>query len=153
MSLYLGIDLGTQGVKVLVFDADARRVVARAGRALPAPASPRPGAAEQNPTDWWDGFVAATQEALAADCEKWDIPPLSDAEMIQLRIRVIALENMVLGLLSKASANQLAAIEEIAEFISPRADAKPHPLTLHAATQMEHFVERARRLREQPTAD
>ena len=67
MSLYLGIDLGTQGVKVLVFDADARRVVARAGRALPAPASPRPGAAEQNPTDWWDGFVAATQEALAAE--------------------------------------------------------------------------------------
>ena len=93
------------------------------------------------------------QEALAADCEKWDIPPLSDAEIIQLRIRVIALENMVLGLLSKASADQLAAIEEIAEFISPRADAKPHPLTLHAATQMEHFVERARRLREQPTAD
>ena len=43
MSLYLGIDLGTQGVKVLVFDADARRVVARAGRALPALASPRPG--------------------------------------------------------------------------------------------------------------
>jgi len=78
------------------------------------------------------------QEALAADCEKWDIPPLSDAEIIQLRIRVIALENMVLGLLSKASADQLAAIEEIAEFISPRADAKPHPLTLHAATQMEH---------------
>ena len=64
------------------------------------------------------------QEALAADCEKWDIPPLSDAEIIQLRIRVIALENMVLGLLSKASADQLAAIEEIAEFISPRADAK-----------------------------
>lgn len=93
------------------------------------------------------------QEALAADCEKWDIPPLSDAEIIQLRIRVIALENMVLGLLSKASADQLAAIEEIAEFISPLADAKPHPLTLHAATQMEHFVERARRLREQPTAD
>ena len=93
------------------------------------------------------------QEALAADCEKWDISPLSDAEIIQLRIRVIALENMVLGLLSKASADQLAAIEEIAEFISPRVDAKPHPLTLHAATQMEHFVERARRYREQPAAD
>jgi len=67
MSLYLGIDLGTQGVKALVFDADAKRVVARAGRALPAPESPRPGAAEQNPADWWDGFVAAAQEALAMD--------------------------------------------------------------------------------------
>ena len=67
------------------------------------------------------------QEALAADCEKWDIPPLSDAEIIQLRIRVIALENMVLGLLSRASADQLAAIEDMADLISPRADAKPHP--------------------------
>ena len=93
------------------------------------------------------------QEALAADCEKWDIPPLSDAEIIQLRIRVIALENMVLGLLSTASDHQLASIREIAEYISPRADAKPHPLTLHAATQIEHFVERARRFREHPTAD
>lgn len=67
MSLYLGIDLGTQGVKVLVFDAEQRRVIARAGRSLPAPLSPRPGAAEQDPADWWEGFVAATQEALAAD--------------------------------------------------------------------------------------
>jgi xylulokinase len=67
MSLYLGIDLGTQGVKVLVLCAETRRVVARAGRALPAPESPRPGAAEQNPADWWDGFVAAAQEALAAE--------------------------------------------------------------------------------------
>ena len=93
------------------------------------------------------------QEALAADCEKWDIPPLTDAEIIQLRIRVIALENMVLGLLSTASDHQLTAIEQLAEFISPRADATQHPLTLHAATQMEHFVERARRFREEPSAD
>jgi xylulokinase len=67
MSLYLGIDLGTQGVKALVFDAHAKRVIARAERALPAPLSPRPGAAEQDPTDWWDGFVAAAQEVLAAE--------------------------------------------------------------------------------------
>lgn len=67
MSLYLGIDLGTQGVKALVFDAEAKRVVARAGRALPAPLSPRPGAAEQDPADWWSGFVAAAQEVLAMD--------------------------------------------------------------------------------------
>lgn len=67
MSLYLGIDLGTQGVKALVFDAEAKRVVARAGRALPAPESPRPGAAEQDPADWWAGFVAAAQEVLAMD--------------------------------------------------------------------------------------
>lgn len=36
------------------------------------------------------------QETLAAACERWDIPALSDAELIQLRIRVIALENVII---------------------------------------------------------
>lgn len=89
------------------------------------------------------------QEALAAECEKWDIPPLSDAEIIQLRIRMIALENVALGLLSMASDEQLAAVEQLAAFISPRAGATQHPLTLHAATQMEYFVGRARHFREE----
>ncbi|MCH2101345.1 MAG: xylulokinase [Planctomycetes bacterium] len=67
MGLYLGIDLGTQSVKVLVFDTDLRTVVARASHDLPAPTSPRPGAAEQNPADWWEGFISATQKALATE--------------------------------------------------------------------------------------
>lgn len=37
------------------------------------------------------------QEALAATCDEWGIAALSDAELIQLRIRVIAWENMVLS--------------------------------------------------------
>jgi len=63
--MYLGIDLGTQGVKALIYDADLRTVVARAGRPVPAPVSPRPGAAEQDPADWWKAFVEAAGEALA----------------------------------------------------------------------------------------
>lgn len=72
---------------------------------------------------------------------------------IQFRISVIALENMVLGLLSGACGNELAAIEELAEFFSPCTDARPLPLSLHDATQVEHLVERARWFREQPTVD
>lgn len=105
----------------------------------------------------WEGEGGALpcgpQEALAADCEKWDIPPLSDAEIIQLRIRMIALENILLGLLSSASDEQLSSIEQLADFISPRAGATQHPLTFHAATQMEHLVERARRFRETASAE
>ena len=37
------------------------------------------------------------QEALPATCDEWGIPALSDAEIIQLPIRVIALENIVLS--------------------------------------------------------
>ena len=79
------------------------------------------------------------QEALAATCDEWDIPALSDAELIQLRIRVIALENIVLGLLSKAEERSSTIAD-----ITPRPDAKQHPLTIHAATQMDHMVERAK---------
>lgn len=87
------------------------------------------------------------QEALAAACDEWDIPPLSDAEIIQLRIRVIALENIMLSLLFKADDAQLEQIAEMAEFISPRPGATQHPLTIHAATQMNQMVERAKHFR------
>ena len=87
------------------------------------------------------------QEALAAACEKWDIPALSDAEIIQLRIRVIALENIMISLLSTASDGQLKKIIEMADFITPRPGAKQHPLTIHAATQMTQLVERVKHFR------
>tara|TARA_E500000305_G_scaffold111051_1_gene121180 strand:+ start:198 stop:536 length:339 start_codon:yes stop_codon:yes gene_type:complete len=83
------------------------------------------------------------QEALAAACEEEDIPALSDTELTQLRIRVIALENIVLSLLSKASDAQLEQVAAMADLITPRPDATQHPLTIHAATQMNQLVERA----------
>ena len=61
------------------------------------------------------------QEALAAACEEEDIPALSDTELTQLRIRVIALENIVLSLLSKASDAQLEQVAAMAEVEAARA--------------------------------
>lgn len=87
------------------------------------------------------------QEAIAAACDEWEIPALSDAELIQLRIRVIALENVLLSLLSQASEEQLDHIGAMAKFILPRPGATQHPLTIHAATQMNQLVERARHFR------
>lgn len=88
------------------------------------------------------------QEALAATCDEWDIPAPSDAELIQLRIRVIALENVVLSLLSKSSDEQLEQVTAMAEVITPRPGATQHPLTIHAANQMNQLVERARHFRD-----
>lgn len=65
MSLFLGVDLGTQSVKVVVLDAETRALVAQGQAALPEPAAPRPGAAEQDPADWWRAFTAAMTETLA----------------------------------------------------------------------------------------
>ena len=72
-----------------------------------------------------------------------EVPALTDAELVQLRIRVIALENLVISLLAEASDRQLDFAREMAAFISPRPGFTHHPLTIHAATQMIDLVERA----------
>lgn len=72
-----------------------------------------------------------------------EIPELTNAELVQLRIRVIALENIVISLLAEASDMQLALTREMAAFISPRPGFTHHPLTIHASTQMIDLVNRA----------
>ena len=59
----IGIDLGTAAVKVGVCNPDGRLLsLASAGYPTDRPA---PGAAEQDPDDWWDAIVASTRSALA----------------------------------------------------------------------------------------
>jgi hypothetical protein len=76
-----------------------------------------------------------------------EVPELTNAELVQLRIRVIALENVVISLLAEASDRQLDLIREMAAFICPRPGFTQHPLTIQAATQMIDLVERAARFR------
>lgn len=73
-------------------------------------------------------------------------PPLKNAELVQLQVRVIALENLLIALLAGASDEQLALAREMAGYISPRPGFTYHGLTIHAAGQMIHLVERAGRL-------
>lgn len=74
---------------------------------------------------------------------QFEIPRLTNAEIVQLRIRVIALENLVIALLAEASERQLSLAREMAAYISPRSGFTHHPLTIHAAAQMIDLVERA----------
>ena len=75
------------------------------------------------------------------------IPNLTDAELIQLRVRVIALENLMIMLLAEGSDKQLALAREMATYISPRVGFTHHPLTLQAAALMDDLVDRAIRYR------
>ncbi len=80
-----------------------------------------------------------------------DTPPLADAELAQLRMRVVALENLVITLLAQAPDEQANLARDMAAYIRPRPGFTLHPLTLRAATQMIHLVERAGQFRlEQP---
>ena len=59
MTILVGLDVGTTGVKALALSPDGE-IVARAERGYRL-SSPRPGWSEQDPVDWW----RASREALA----------------------------------------------------------------------------------------
>ena len=104
----------------------------------------------------WDNEGGAVSEspplASVSGKEEWDAPELTNAELVQLRIRVIALENVMITLLAEASDRQLDLVREMAATISPRAGSTQHPLTIHAANQMNHLVDRAGHFRVEPTS-
>jgi len=72
---------------------------------------------------------------------------MGDAEFEALHVRVIALENLVIALLTAASDRELGVAREMASYISPRPGFTHHPLTVHAAGHMMDLVERAARFR------
>ena len=73
--------------------------------------------------------------------------PLTNAELVHLQVRVIALENLLKVLLADASEEQLELMRDMAACISPRPGSTPHPLTIHAAASMINLVESAGHLR------
>ena len=79
-----------------------------------------------------------------------DAPPLTNAELVQLQVRVIALENLLIALLADASDRQKNLVRDMAAYIAPRPGFTPHRLTVHAATQMISLVERAGHLQAVP---
>ena len=72
-------------------------------------------------------------------------PQLNNAELVQLQIRVIALENLMVALLADASSAQLERVRDIAASIFPRPGVE-HRLTALAAAQMGHLAQRSTRL-------
>lgn len=78
---------------------------------------------------------------------EWDVPRLTNAELVQLRVRVIALENLVISLLARTADEELELVREMAAYISPRPGFTHHPMTLHAAVQMLSLVARASQFR------
>ncbi len=79
-----------------------------------------------------------------------DVPPLTNAELSQLHVRVIALEALVAALLAQASDQEVETARGMAAYIVPRLGFTDHPLTLRAAARMIDLIERADRFR--PTA-
>ena len=91
------------------------------------------------------------QDKSIPDEEQTIAPMLTNGELVQLRIRVIALENLVIALLAEGSERQLERVREMATYILPRPDFASHPLTIKAANQMTGLVDRALHFRLSPS--
>lgn len=72
-----------------------------------------------------------------------DVPDMTNTELVQLRIRIIALENLMIAVLAEGSDRQLQVAREMADYISPRPGFTQHPLTVQAADHMVDFIDRA----------
>jgi xylulokinase len=62
---YLGIDIGTSGVKALLIDRDGRALGEAHAKAV-EPVRPHPGWSEQNPKDWWNATLEAADKLAKA---------------------------------------------------------------------------------------
>jgi xylulokinase len=62
MRAFLGLDIGTSGVKALLVD-ERGRLKGSVTMSLPL-STPKPGWAEQHPDDWWKASVAAIKQVL-----------------------------------------------------------------------------------------
>ena len=62
MKYLIGLDVGTSGAKCIMIDENGK-VVASSTQEYPL-STPRPGWAEQNPADWWDGVVRGLKVIL-----------------------------------------------------------------------------------------
>lgn len=72
---------------------------------------------------------------------------LTNTELVQLRIRVIALENLMIAVLAEGLEKQRQMARDMAAFVTPRPGYTQHPLTIHAADHITDLVARADRLR------
>ena len=95
----------------------------------------------------WDNEGGAgpvgRHEGLALERREFDVRPLTELEIMQLRVRVIALENLVIVLLAHSSDQVITKSRELANYISPRPGTTQHQLTIHAATHMRDLIERS----------
>jgi hypothetical protein len=113
-----------------------------------APDVAAPGSLREKALSRWDNEGGALcegpqEQPTSHEPRLAQEPRLTNAELVRLRVRVIALENLVIALLAEGSDRQVAVAREMAAYISPRPALAHHPQTIRAAAHMIDLVERA----------
>ncbi len=96
---------------------------------------------------WENEGGATTQAAFETSA---DVPDLTNAELVHLRMRVIALENLMIAVLAEGSDRRRQIALDMGGYIAPRAGATQHPLTVQASHHMTDLVRRADHFRTAP---
>lgn len=104
-----------------------------------------PAEARHRALSWWDNEGGAVSDETHVAMT--GAPNMTNAALVLLRVRVIALENLLIALLAEGSDRQRRAAVDMAEAISPREGFSEHALTIRAARRMTDMVERAGRIR------
>lgn len=116
------------------------------------PDSAAPSQLRQSALARWDGEGGAgpdgPQDGSQPENEQGESAASVHTELTRLRVRIIALENLTIALLADASPRQLDLIRDMAAFITPRAGATRHPITIQAAGQMVGLANRAEHFRD-----
>ena len=88
----------------------------------------------------WDNEGGALASAHGTPA---DVPDMTNTELVQLRVRVIALENLMIAVLAAGSDRQLQVARERVDYISSGPGFTHHRLTVQAADHMTDLVDRA----------
>ena len=90
--LYIGVDLGTSSVKLLLMDeaGDIKNIVTREYPLY----FPKPGWSEQNPTDWYSALVDGVKE-LTAGFDKNDVDGISFSGQMHGMVTLDANDNVI----------------------------------------------------------
>lgn len=95
----------------------------------------------------WDNEGGAGPDGPQMQDQTGDEAPAAilsgHVENEQLRIRIIALESLMIALLTEATKGQRDLAREMANHILPEPGATQHPLTIRAARQMLNMIVRA----------
>lgn len=89
MTLLLGVDFGTGGVRVGVFDLDKRALIGTEESTYET-TFPHPGWAEQNPDDWWMALGQASRALLA----RLGNPPIAGIGLATTASTVVACDRL-----------------------------------------------------------
>lgn len=91
----------------------------------------------------------------SADFTHWEAggdagaPEFIRTELERLRMRIIALESLVMSLFAGGSNRQHDLGREMARYIAPRPGFTPHALTIRAGKHMNHLMDRASTIRDE----